>query len=127
MARDSQNKHASRRHYRISLNGASVDGSFGQGGVTPAVQLNPDQSGSCQKWTWNGASFLNNCSWTGHYLRDAGNGTVSEPSSTPDTWTVTASGSGWVIQDKRTKRYLSDTNGTLGMTTTETVWTIGEQ
>jgi hypothetical protein len=73
---------------------------------------------------------LNNCSWTGHYLRDAGDGTVSEGTlseGTPDTWTVTASGSGWVIQDKRTKRYLSDNSAKLGMTTTETVWTIGEQ
>jgi hypothetical protein len=116
--------------YRVSLNGASVDAGFGYSGLTPTVQLYPNNSGCDQKWIWNGASFLNYCTWTGYYLDDAGDGTVSEGTvleGTPDTWTVTASGSGWVIQDKRTKRYLSDNSGTLGMTTTKTVWTIGEQ
>jgi hypothetical protein len=117
--------------YRISINGASsVDGGFGWGAV-PAVQLYPNNSGTCQKWTWNGASFLNDCGdqgngpWVGHYVADAGGGTVSEPTSTPDTWTVMASGSGWMVQNNRTKRYLSDNGGTLRMSTTKTVWTVG--
>jgi hypothetical protein len=60
-------------------------------------------------------------------MGDAGNGTVSEPTSTPDTWTLTAAGSGWIVQDNRTHRYLSDNGGTLGMSITQTVWTIGAQ
>jgi hypothetical protein len=119
--------------YRISFNGMSVDGGFGYWGATPSVQLYPNNSGSCQKWTWNGSSFLNDCGdqgngpWVGHYMADAGNGTVSEPTGTPDTWTLTPSGSGWIVQDNRTMRYLSDNGGTLGMTATKTVWTIGTQ
>ena len=119
--------------YRISFNGTSVDGGFGYWGDTTSVQLYPNNSGSCQTWTWNGASFLNDCGdqgngpWVGHYMADAGNGTVSEPTSTPDTWTVMASGSDWIVQNNRTKRYLSDNAGTLGMTTAKTIWTIGAQ
>jgi hypothetical protein len=77
--------------------------------------------------------LLNNCPnagngpWIGHYMADAGNGTVSEPTGTPDTWTVTASGSGWIIQNNRTERFLSDNSGTLAMSTTQTVWTVGTQ
>jgi hypothetical protein len=60
-------------------------------------------------------------------MADAGDGTVLEPTSTPDTWTVMASGSSWIVQNNRTNRYLSDNAGTLGMTSTKTLWTIGAQ
>ena len=119
--------------YRISINSQSVDGGFGYWGVTPAVQLYPNNSGACQKWTWNGSTLLNNCPdmgngpWIGHYVAEAGNGAVSEPTGTPDTWAITASGSGWIIQNSRTSRYLSNNGGTLGMSPTRTVWMIGSQ
>jgi hypothetical protein len=56
-------------------------------------------------------------------MSDAGNGTVSESTSGYDTWTVTPSGSGWMIKDNRTSKYLTDSGGTLITCSTATVFT----
>jgi hypothetical protein len=59
-------------------------------------------------------------------MADAG-GTVSEPTSSYDTWTVTQSGSGWVIKDIRSGNYLTDSSGTLITSSTATVFTAVSQ
>jgi hypothetical protein len=65
-----------------------VDGGFGANGATPAVRLFQTTSGNpMQSWRWSGSTF-ENVGYSGHYLADAGNGTVSEPTS-GDTWVVT--------------------------------------
>lgn len=119
--------------YRISAGSVSVDGGFGYWGSIPSVALYANNSGACQRWTWNGSSFLNDCGdqgygpWVGHYLGDAGNGTVDEPTGTPDTWSVTASGGEWTVQDNRTHNYLSAAGGVLSMTPAPSAWMIGAQ
>jgi hypothetical protein len=66
----------------------AVDGGFGANGATPAVRFFQTTSGNpMQSWRWSGSTF-ENVGYSGHYLADAGNGTVSEPAS-GDTWAVT--------------------------------------
>jgi hypothetical protein len=112
--------------YEIENGGDSVDGGFGYFGYSgPQVQLYSTVTppAALQQWIWNGSTLQNN-GWPGHYMTDAGNGTVSELPSGYDTWTATSSGSGWLIQDNRTANFLSNSGGTLAMSSTETVWTL---
>jgi hypothetical protein len=72
----------------ITIGPNAVDGGFGANGATPAVRLFQTTSGNpMQSWRWSGSTF-ENVGYSGHYLADAGNGTVSEPTS-GDTWVVT--------------------------------------
>jgi hypothetical protein len=112
--------------YEIENGGDSVDGGFGYFGYSgPQVQLygTVTPPAALQQWIWNGSTLQNN-GWPGHYMTDAGNGTVSELTSGYDTWTATSSGSGWLIQDNRTSNFLSNSGGTLAMSSTETVWAL---
>jgi hypothetical protein len=113
--------------YRITSGSTSVDGGFGfWNDPPPPVQLYSTVTSPFQHWTWNGSTLLD-AGWPGHYMGDAGNGTVSEPTGAPDTWTVTQSGAGWTVKDNRTGNYLTNQAGSLTMSPTQTVWTMGNQ
>jgi hypothetical protein len=97
------------------------------------VQTNATGNGnSCEKWTWNGstlqATSLNSCvNITGHIVDVSGRVKLATGG---DTFTITASGTGWLIKDVTTGQYLA-LNGTLTgdpgsllfSTTIQTVWT----
>jgi hypothetical protein len=106
-----------------------VDGGFGYYGVTPPVQAYPTNSGTGQQWVWNG-SLLRNVLvaggggvLTGPYMADNGDGTVTE-NATGDAWTVSNTGNGYTVRNNRTGQYLSNVSNVLGMSSTQTVWTI---
>jgi hypothetical protein len=105
--------------YEITSGSQIIDGGFGYWGATPAVQFYSINNNAYQHWTWDGSRFLNN-GWAA-YMADAGNGTVTENSS-GDTWTVTASGSGFVVKNNRTGNYLENNGNILAMGPTPTVW-----
>jgi hypothetical protein len=116
--------------YIISLGGNAVDGGFGYWGDVPFVQLYPTNSGTGQQWVWNGSLLGNvlvsgggSVGATGPYMADNGDGTVTE-NPTGDAWTVSASGTGYTVRNKRTGRYLSVVSNALAMSSTHTVWTI---
>jgi len=117
--------------YLITSGGNAVDGGFGYWGSTPAVQLYPTNSQGGQQWVWNGSTLSNvpvknpgqYTNVSGPFMADAGDGTVTE-NATGDTWTVSASGNGYTIRDKRTGHYLSIVSNALAMSATQTVWTI---
>ncbi len=106
--------------YEISSGKEIVDGGFGYHNATPYVQFYSENDNAFQHWTWDGSRFLN-VGWAGHYMADAGNGTVTENAS-GDTWTVTASGGGYVVHDSRTGHYLENNGNILAMGSTATVW-----
>jgi hypothetical protein len=111
--------------YRITSGSTSVDGGFGfWNDPPPPVQLYSTVTSPFQHWTWNGSTLLD-AGWPGHYMGDAGNGTVLEPTGAPDTWTVTQSGAGWTVKDNRTGNYLANQAGSLRMSSMQTVWTFG--
>jgi hypothetical protein len=113
--------------YRITSGSTSVDGGFGfWNDPPPPVQLYSTVTSPFQHWTWNGSTLLD-AGWPGHYMGDAGNGTVLEPTGAPDTWTVTQSGAGWTVKDNRTGNYLANQAGSLRMSSMQTVWTMGNQ
>jgi hypothetical protein len=62
---------------------------------------------------------------TGSYMADNGDGTVTENTS-GDAWTVSNSGNGYTVLNKRTGRYLSSVSNVLGMSSTQTLWTISD-
>jgi hypothetical protein len=107
-----------------------VDGGFGYWGGVPFVQLYPTNSGTGQRWTWNGSLFGNvliagggSMGANGPYMADNGDGTVTE-NATGDTWTVRSSGNGYTVLNNRTGLYLSIVSNVLAMSSTQTVWTI---
>jgi hypothetical protein len=106
--------------YEISSGSSFADGGFGYNGATPAVQFYSENDNLFQHWKWNGSTFANN-GWAGYYMADAGNGTVTENTS-GDTWTLTASGEGYIVQDGRTGLYLENSGNVLAMGSTPTVW-----
>ena len=109
--------------YHLTSGSNSVDGGFGYWGNTPAVEFWATQStNGYQKWVWNGSTFAN-VSYSGYYMADNGDGTVTENTS-GDTWTVTTVSGGYTVKDNRTGNYLTDNSGTLAMSGTATTWTI---
>jgi len=61
----------------------------------------------------------------GSYMADNGDGTVTE-NTNRDAWTVSPGGNGYTVLNKRTGRYLSGVSNVLGMSSTQTVWTISD-
>jgi hypothetical protein len=59
----------------------------------------------------------------GSYMADYGDGTVTENTSA-DAWTISSSGNGYTVLNNRTGRYLSSVSNVLGMSSTQTPWTI---
>jgi hypothetical protein len=59
------------------------------------------------------------------YMADNGDGTVTENTS-GDAWTVSSSGNGYTVLNNRTGRYLSGVSNVLGMSSTQTSWTISD-
>jgi hypothetical protein len=116
--------------YIISLDDNSVDGGFGYWNNVPFVQLYPTNSGTGQQFTWIGKTLKNemvagggSSGANGPYMADNGDGTVTE-NATGDAWTITSSGNGYTVLNNRTGRYLSIVSNALGMSSTQTVWTI---
>ena len=92
-----------------------VDGGFGYFGNTPAVQFYSPISGNLyQEWTYTSLGTLQNVGYTGYFMTDAGNGTVSE-ATTGDSWTILLSGSSYAVKNNRTGNYLTNSSGTLVM------------
>jgi hypothetical protein len=109
--------------YAITFGNSAVDGGYGANGATPAVQFYQTTSANpMQSWNWNGSTFQN-VGYAGHYMADAGNGTISEPPA-GDTWSPVLVSGGYTIRNNRTGNYLSNVSGTLSMSKTATVWTI---
>jgi hypothetical protein len=116
--------------YIISVGSNSVDGGGGWFGLVPAVALGATNAGQGQQWTWNGSTFANvytaanpGGAVSGPYMADHGDGTVTQ-TSPGDTWTVSASGSGYTVRNKRTGLYLSIVANVLAMSSTQTAWTL---
>jgi hypothetical protein len=110
----------------LGVSGKVVDGGFGYWGDTPRVQLYQIYPGNTfQQWTFRGDGSLLN-GGVMNIMRDPGNGTVDEQSF-GDVWTILQSGSGYAIQDTRTRNFLVDNGGTLGMGANgaRAVWSIG--
>jgi hypothetical protein len=61
----------------------------------------------------------------GSYMADNGDGTVTE-NTRGDAWTISNSGNGYTVLNKRTGRYLSSVSNVLGMSSTQTLWTISD-
>ncbi len=108
--------------YEITSGSQIVDGGFGANNASPYVQFYSINNNAYQHWTWNGSTFVN-YGWAGHYMADAGNGTVTENASA-DSWSVTSSGGGFVVKNNRTGKYLENNGGTLAMGSAATVWVI---
>jgi hypothetical protein len=108
--------------YEIKSGSNVIDGGFGTNNASPYVQFYSINNNAYQHWTWNGSTFVNN-GWAAHYMADAGNGTVTENAS-GDAWSVTSSGSGFVVKNNRTGNYLGSNGGTLTMGSAATVWVI---
>ncbi len=108
--------------YVLESGTLAVDGGFGHYNDTPAVQFYSAASvgsNTYQEWTLSAAGTLLNVGMGTDYLVDHGDGTASE-TATADDFTVTASGAGYTIEDKRTGKYLTNNSGTLGFAATGT-------
>jgi chitodextrinase len=109
--------------YLITSRSQAIDGGFGYWGDVPAVQMYPTAaSNPFQQWQWNG-SALQNVGFSGEFMVDAGNGTVSE-STSGDTWSATAANGGYTFKNSRTGKYLSNASGTLAMSASASVWSV---
>ncbi len=106
--------------YEITSGPQIVDGGFGANNASPYVQFYSINNNAYQHWSWNGSTFQNS-GWAGHYMADAGNGTVTANAS-GDSWSVTSSGSGFVVKNNRTGNYLENNGGSLAMGPAATVW-----
>jgi hypothetical protein len=119
--------------YFLSISGTQVvDGGFGYYGEVPAVQFYPANGFNGQQWVWNSTTgkFSNvmvaagGAVVAGPFMLDNGDGTVNE-NATGDAWTVTGNNTvGYKILNNRTGLYLSNISNSLGMSATQTPWTI---
>ena len=109
-------------------------------GLAPDAGWSPDvgvyssagSGNSCQKWIWNGTTLqtanLGSCAGITGYLVDSSG--RARLAASGDTFSLTSSGSGWIIKDLTTGRYLA-LNGTstgnpgalLFSPTIQTIWT----
>jgi hypothetical protein len=114
--------------YNFTSAGSSIDGGYGFWGVAPFVELHATVlTNDFQRWLWDGSRLANKSiaaapgQATGPYLADHGDGTATE-NATGDQFAVVPWGTGWVIQDKTTGRYLGIAGGVLAFGPTQTVW-----
>jgi hypothetical protein len=115
--------------YNFTSAGSSIDGGYGFYGVTPAVELHATLlDNDFQRWLWDGSRLANMKilanpgQAAGPYLADHGDGTATENAS-GDQFAVIPWGTGWLIQDKTTGRYLGILGGVLAFGATQTIWT----
>jgi hypothetical protein len=114
--------------YNFTSAGSSIDGGYGFWGGAPAVELHVTLlTNDFQRWLWDGSRLANKSvaasrgQAAGPYLADHGDGTATE-NATGDQFAIIPWGTGWLIEDKTTGRYLGIAGGVLAFGPTQTVW-----